>query len=282
MVRNLTPADGERAPISVHLRPFPQVDESLLDEGLSFSMDEVIKVVSQSLALRKSKDIRVRQPLARLVVVPADERVRAAIDQFSEVIAAELNVKAVEFLDSADGLLSYRVKPNFGLLGKRLGKATPLVAKALGGMDPSEVAAAQREERPLTVPVDGTDYLVEPGEYALETVTPDNLAVSETSTATLALDVAITDALRVEGVARDVVRHVQQLRKERDLEMEDRIHLRWDAGAADLEAAFADWADYVAAETLAVDVLKVGGLAGDAVKTVKLAGQPLAIDLDRA
>ncbi|MDP7115132.1 MAG: DUF5915 domain-containing protein, partial [Myxococcota bacterium] len=282
MVRNLTPADGDRSPISVHLHAFPQVDEALLDEELSFSMDEVIKVVSQSLALRKSKDMRVRQPLARLVVVPADERVRAAIEQFSEVIAAELNVKAVEFLDSADGLLSYRVKPNFGLLGKRLGKATPLVAKALAGMDPVEVAAAQRDERPLTVAVDGTDYLVEAGEYALETVTPANLAVSETSTATLALDVELTDALRIEGVARDVVRHVQQLRKERDLEMEDRIHLRWDSTGDDLNAALADWANYVAAETLAVDVVKVDGLSGGAVKAIKLAGQILAIDLDRA
>ena len=282
MYRTLTPADGDRWPISVHLREFPGVDEALLDEELSFSMDQAIKVVSQSLALRKSKDMRVRQPLARLVVVPADDRVREAIAQFAEVIAAELNVKAIEFLDSADELLSYQVKPNFGLLGKRLGKATPHVAKTLGAMDAGEVAAAQRDERPLTVTVDDTDYLIEPTEYALEAVTPDDLAVSETSTAILALDVAITDALRIEGVARDVVRHVQQLRKERDLEMEDRIHLRWDATGDDLPAALADWGDTVAAETLALDVQRVDGLAGDDAKTVKLAGQTLTIDIERA
>ncbi len=280
LYRHLTPADGERWPTSVHLRPFPAVDEAALDEELSFAMDEVVKVVSQALALRKSKDLRVRQPLRTLRCIPTEARTGAAIERFADVIAAELNVKQVVVEDRAEGLLTYQVKPDFGRLGKRLGKATPHVARALQAMDPAAIAAAQAEQRPLPVPVEGTDYLVQPDEVRLEAVTPEGLAVSETPTGTLALDVALDDELRIEGLARDVVRHVQQLRKERDLEMEDRIHLSWDSEDADLARAIESWAEYIDAETLSLRTTR--GVDAGAAKQVQITGKALSIDLAKA
>jgi len=279
MHRNLTPADGDAAPQSVHLRDFPEVDEALLDEDLSFAMDEVVAVVSQALGLRKTRNLRVRQPLARLIAVPADSRTADAIRTFEDVIAAELNVKAVEIAESADALLSYEVKPNFKVLGRRFGKMTQPVAGALARTSPDALRAAEADGQPYRLDVDGTIHEIQSEEYTLAAVTPEDLAVSETQSVTLALDVAITDELLVEGLARDVVRHVQQLRKERDLEMEDRIHLRWSADGGPLTQAFADWADYIAAETLATTVEPLTDATVG--KQVKLAGHALAIDLDR-
>jgi isoleucyl-tRNA synthetase len=263
----------------VHLRPFPLVDEAALDEDLSFAMDEVVKVVHQALALRKSKDLRVRQPLRSLLCVPANERTGAAVQRFAAVIAGELNVKKVEVASTADGLLSFQVKPDFGKLGRRLGKATPLVAKAVAAMDHGLLSAAQAEERPVTVTVDGTDHLVQPDEFTLLAVTPEGLAVSETASAMLALDIDIDDDLRIEGLARDVVRHVQQLRKERDLEMEDRIHLSWDSDDPDLQQALETWSSYIDAETLSLQTTR--GVDLDAAKAVKLTGKPLSLDLTK-
>ncbi len=280
MYRNLTPADGDAWPASIHLRDFPEVDEDLLDEDLSFAMNEVVTVVSQALGLRKAQNQRVRQPLAKLTVVPTDDRTGAAIGQFADVIAAELNVKAVELGESADDLLSYEVKPNFKALGRRLGKMTPRVAAAVAELDPTTLAEATAAGSAVRVTVHDAAYEIEPEDYSLAAVTPDNLAVSETRTATLALDVEITPELQVEGLARDVVRHVQQLRKDRDLEMEDRITLRWSTDDEDLQQAFGVWRDYIAAETLATAMDQIGDLPDG--KTVKLVGRRMTIDLDKA
>ncbi len=282
MYRTLTPADGDRWPASIHLRPFPEVDETALDEGLSFAMDQVVRVVSQALGLRKRKDIRVRQPLAVLTVAAEDEPTRTAVKQFADVIAAELNVKSVEVVDEPSALVSHEAKPDFARLGRRLGKATPAVARALAAMPVADLAAAQRADGAVTVVADGAEVLVQPDEFHLVVVTPDHLAVSEAPGLTLALDVTITDALRVEGLARDVVRHVQQLRKERGLEMEDRIVLRYEVDGADLARAWADWGDTISAETLATSVEPTAGLLDGEGKTVTLQGQRLAIDLSKA
>lgn len=279
LYRHLTAADGARWPTSVHLRRFPEVDEAALDEDLSFAMNEVVKVVHQALALRKSKDLRVRQPLRSLLCVPADERTGAAVQRFAAVIAGELNVKQINVASSAGGLLSFQVKPDFGKLGRRLGKATPLVAKAIAAMDHGVLGAAQAEDRPLPVTVDGIDYLVQPDEFALLAVTPEGLAVSETPTAILALDIDIDDELHIEGLARDVVRHVQQLRKERDLEMEDRIHLSWDSDDPDLQQALETWSTYIDAETLSLQTTR--GVDADVAKVVKITGKALSIDLTK-
>jgi len=185
----------------------------------------------------------------------------------------------VTVASSADGLLSFQVKPDFGKLGRRLGKATPLVAKAIAAMDHGVLSAAQAEDRPLPVTVDGIDYLIQPDEFALLAVTPEGLAVSETTTAVLALDIDIDDDLHIEGLARDVVRHVQQLRKERDLEMEDRIHLSWDTDDPDLQQALETWSSYIDAETLSLRTTR--GVDAAAAKAVKITGKPLSLDLTK-
>ncbi len=281
MYHQLTPADGGRWPTSIHLLPFPEVDEQALDEDLSYAMDQVVRLVSQSLALRKSKDIRVRQPLARLIAVPVEKAAGEAIEQFADVIAAELNVKQVVVEDSTEGLLTYQVKADFGKLGKRLGKATPLVAKALAGMDPAALQAAQKSDNPVVVAYGDEQTEIEPDEFKLVAVTPDNLAVSETPAGVTALDVDITDELHIEGLARDVVRQIQQLRKDRDLEMDDHIVLRWEA-TGDVARAFSDWEEYIQREILADRMERAEGLADGDAKSVKFSGQQLSIDLTRA
>jgi isoleucyl-tRNA synthetase len=262
--------------------PFPEVDEAALDADLSFAMDQAIHVVSSALALRKSKDIRVRQPLSRLVVVPADATTRSAIERFEDVIAAEINVKAIELRDDAEALVRHEAKPDFGRLGKRFGKKTQAVAQAIRAMDPDELRAAQKEGRDVMVSVDGEQEAIQSDEFSLVEVVPEGLAASETAAGTLAIDLVVTDELRIEGLARDVVRHVQQLRKEKDLEMEDRIVLRYEVEGDDLSRAFVDWDDYIRAETLASEMSADTGLLGGPAKQVKLGAHRLAIDLERA
>jgi isoleucyl-tRNA synthetase len=282
MYRALTPADESRHPTSIHLTPFPEVDEAALDADLSFAMDQVVHVVSSALPPPKNPDIRVRQPLSRLIVAPADATTRSAIQRFEDVIAAEINVKAIELRDSAERLVRHEAKPDFGKLGKRFGKNTQAVAEAIRAVDPKVLRAAQREDRAVTVVVNGEQEEIQGDEFSLVEVVPEGLAVSETAAGTLAIDLVLTDALRIEGLARDVVRHVQQLRKEKDLEMEDRIVLRYEVEGEQLSLAFEEWNAYIRAETLATEMAASAGLFGGSAKQIKLGTHRLAIDLERA
>jgi isoleucyl-tRNA synthetase len=246
----LRPADS---PESVHLASWPSFDQSLIDPALAAQMDLARRLVELGRSARSAAAVRTRQPLSRaLVGAPG---FASLPDELRDLVASELNVHAVESLDAAGGeLVTYTVKPEFRALGRRFGSATQAVAAVIRAADPAALAHA--------VGVPGGTVTVTVPSVGAVTLTAADLVVTQTplsgwgvasaGTETVALDLAVTGALRDEGYAREVVRLIQDARKSSGLAVSDRIVVRWAASDPDLAAALAAHAAVIGGEVLAV------------------------------
>ncbi len=244
--------DGELA--SVHLCDFP-AGEGLpaRDEGLEQAMALARETVRLGLGARGKAKIKVRQPLAEAVVV-ADGREREAIERLADVVREELNVRRVRFVAAAAELSEYEVKANYRTLGPLFGKDMPRAAEAIAALDPARVAAAVREgENGIGIAVGGREHTLSADDVILTMKAPAGYSVEREGAHAVALELAIDDDLRDEGRAREIVHTVQNARKHAGLEVEDRIALSL-AGAPALMQAIAAHRDYVAGETLAVEL----------------------------
>ncbi len=272
-----------RSPLSVHLCGYPKPDELPTDEQLSTDMNALLRLVSLGSAARNAAKIKVRQPLAELKVQPAGDADRRAVERFADQIMEELNVKKVTLHDRAAGeLLTAEVKPNLKALGERLGAGLKDVQFAVASYDQTKLAARAlaRLPFPLDLPGDRT-VILSPSDLWVTTKAPPGWAgVADGGTQVL-IDARLTDALKREGMARDVIRQVQDLRKTAGLQMEDRIELHLGTESDALRKAIEEHRDYIAAETLTVRWASAP-LDGDAHRAdVKIDGQPLAIMLRR-
>ncbi len=263
--------DGELA--SVHLCDFPAGTElAERDEDLEQAMALARETVRLGLGARGQAKIKVRQPLGEAVVV-ADGRERAAIERLADVVREELNVRAVRFVAAADELGSYEVKANYRTLGPLFGKDMPLAAKAIAALDPAHVAAALRDGGEIGIAVVGREHTLTADDLLLSMRAPDGYSVEREGAHAVALDLAIDDDLRGEGHAREIVHAVQNARKSAGLQVEDRIVLSLDGGPELIDAARVH-DQYVARETLAVELLTDGSAVGAARSTLP-AGSPL-------
>jgi isoleucyl-tRNA synthetase len=240
------------APPSVHLATYPAVDASLLDPALSEQMALVRRLVELGRGARADSGMKVRQPLSRaLASAQGFERLDA--DLLAE-IASELNVGSVTGIAEAGGsLVDTTAKANFRALGKRFGKAVQQVAASIAAADAAALAAALRQDGAATVTVDGEPVRLTPDEVVVTETPREGWAVASDSGATLALDLHLTPELRRAGVARDVIRQIQEARKTSGLEVSDRIVLRFEATDPETAAALAEHGDLVADEVLATD-----------------------------
>jgi isoleucyl-tRNA synthetase len=236
---------------SVHLSSWPVHDVSLIDDSLSEQMALARRLVELGRSARSAASVRTRQPLSRALVGAAGfSSLPAAL---RDLVAEELNVHALEPLDAAVGsLVSYTVNPQFRSLGRRFGASTPAVAAAIRAMDPAALAQAVASgSASVSVPSLGTVDLS--ADDVIVTQTPlEGWGVATAGGETVALDLAVTPALRAEGWAREVVRLVQEARKNDGLDVTDRIVLRWSASDPDLAAALAEHQEMIAGEVLAV------------------------------
>ncbi len=276
----------DEQPSSIHLCDFPSVDETLIDTELSEQVNCLLSLVSLGLAVRNSvkPPIRVRQPLAELKVqAGSDSEARAAVERFGDQIREELNVKAVSLHDPEWGpLLSPEVKPNMKSLGPKFGARLKDVIAAIAAADASALATKVRAGETIELPCAGETILLEPGDLIVSVKAPEGWVGTIDGDTQVALDTRITEALAREGTARDVVRHVQEQRKEAGLEMEDRIVLYLGTESEKLRAAIDAHRDYIAAETLTVE-WSSQPLTGSKMHraTVKVEGQSLTIELQR-
>jgi isoleucyl-tRNA synthetase len=245
----LRPSD---AADSVHLTSWPTADAGLIDERLSGQMALARRLVELGRSARAAAVVRVRQPLARALAgspgfddLPADLRAQ---------VAEELNVREVDTIASVtEGLVDYSVKPNYKSLGGRFGKGTPAVAKAIEAADPAALATELSSGAKVTVEADGALVTVGPDDVIVTQVPRSGWAVASGAGETVALQITITPELRREGLAREVVRLVQDARKGDGLDVSDRIWLRWSTADTELAAALTEHAPLISAEVLAVD-----------------------------
>jgi isoleucyl-tRNA synthetase len=242
---------ADDAPESVHLAAWPVPDAGLIDERLSEQMGLTRRLVELGRSARASAAVKVRQPLARAVVdapgfasLPAELRAQ---------VTEELNVRALESLAAVgDDLVDYTVKPNYRALGRRFGKATPAVAAAIESADAASLAGQLQAGQTAPVVVDGAAVDIGPDDVIVTQMPRSGWAVASEGGETLALAVAITPELRREGLAREVVRLVQDARKSDGLDVSDRIWLGWRAADPELAAALAEHGALISAEVLAV------------------------------
>jgi isoleucyl-tRNA synthetase len=277
--RNLA-AGRDGRPESVHLSDYPETDPSLVDDALDEAMQAARDIVELGRRVRNDARVKVRQPLRRALIHYRGDR--AALEPLLSLVAQELNVREVVFSESAEELADWRARPNFRVLGPRLGPRVKDVNTALTGDDGGLAAALARGER-VTVVVDGEELPLDPDDVNLVQETRAGWVAAAEGGLTVALDVEITPDLRLEGLARDVVRLVQDARKAAGLDVTDRIDLAIEASgeAADAVAAHRDW---IAGEVLAVRLEDGAGedWAGARRESAELDGVEVGITLRRA
>ncbi len=249
LYQNLVRSVDEGAPESVHLARWPEVMTEFIDEGLNRDMDAVMRLVSLGHAARQKANRKVRQPLAAAAFSVGSAAERKALQTYSEIVADELNVKEVRLLDSATEAVSHTVKPLPKQLGQKYGNKFPAIQKAVLALDPEQAAHTLLAGQPLKVQADGVDYELLPDELEVKAAAREGFAVAEDGAYVAALVTELTPELVQEGLAREFVRRIQDLRKTADLDVADRINLFVEASEG-LRAAIEAYREYVTVETL--------------------------------
>ncbi len=275
---NLAHGGDAGVDVSVHLADYPEPDESLRDSGLEAGMDAARRAVELGRAARAQAKVKMRQPLAKAVIV-ATEAERAVIERFADVVRAELNVKALEFVTEEGELASYTVKPNYRSLGPRFGSEMPQVAAAVAALDAEHARAAVAGERMIGITIEGADHTLQPEDMTLVMEPLEGYQVESEAGRAVALALELDDSLVREGLAREIVRAVQNARKESGLEISDRIELQL-GGDEELLAAARAHEQYVGGEVLAEQITFAEDGLGDAGST-KVDGRDLIIVLER-
>lgn len=279
MYANLVRNSDAAAPESVHLCDYPEVDPALLDPALSERMELAQLVVNLGHGLREKTNLRVRQPLAELQFACGTPRQREAIENLADVIREELNVKKLTARDNLDDLVTYQYKPNLKTLGPKFGKGLGSISKSLANINPKTLAPLRRGET-VTLAIDGVDYALAPEDVLVSTQQAADWVSADDRGVQIALSTVLTTELKQEGNARDFVRQVQQLRKDADLEIEDRIRVFYLTDDKETVAAIEAWDDYVRKETLADVVKRVEARAPQA-KDVLVGAVEIAVWIEK-
>jgi isoleucyl-tRNA synthetase len=252
LYKNLT---GEE---SVHLTNFTAVNDSWRNPDLEASMDMAQRICSLVHSLRKVHKLKVRQPLAQVLVPVLQESVREQIRRVEDLIKSEVNVKMVNYLDDASGVLSKKVKPNFKALGPKFGKDMKAVADVITGMSAADLAAIESSG---AANLSGFDIALADIEILTEDM-PGYLTASEAGM-TIALDNTLTPELVSEGMAREFVNRIQNLRKDSGFDVVDKISILVQSSSAEWNASIMDFASYIQQEVQAVTLEIVPTLSGD-------------------
>ena len=231
---------------SVHLSKFPEIQESLLDSTLEERMSLVQKICSMALSLRKKEKIGVRQPLQKIAIPVTDKKMRENVEALRQIILDEVNLKEIQFVEGQ--MIEKKVKPNFRVMGKKFGKEMKAVAEAVNAMTTAEITQLENVGS-LTV----GNWTIELGDVEILAEDMPGWSVTSEGSLTVALDINITEELRVEGLARDIIRTVQVTRKDSGFDITDRIHLTLE-DTADNRLVAEKFGDYIQAQVLAVDL----------------------------
>jgi isoleucyl-tRNA synthetase len=244
---------NRKDPISIHLTDWPVADEKRIDRQLEFKMAVVQHSVAIGRALRSKYDVKVRQPLRMVELVTRDEAERGALSEMREIIGEELNVKEVVFGDNEADLVEYEAKANFRVLGKELGANMKAAAAQIASLPRGDIEKILSGGE-VEITVAGVGVKLNAAKLDIKRIEKSGLKVLNEGSLTVALDTEITEDLQSEGDVRDLVRGVQNIRKESGLNVSDRITL-YLHGSAKLEAAYKQFTSYIASETLATKIV---------------------------
>ena len=265
---------------SVHLCAFPTADASLIDGELEDTMSIAQRVSSMVLALRRKVNIKVRQPLTKILIPVLDEKTGRHIEKVRSLIMNEVNVKEVELITNTMGLITKRIKPNFKTLGPRYGKQMKQIAALVASFSQERIAAIEANDS-FFLEIDGRQLPVTREDFEITSEDMPGWLVATEGKLTVALDVTVTETLLREGIARELINRIQNIRKESGFEVTDKI--RAEIGRCDLvEGAVTDFGTYIASQTLAVELKLADTPAGDFVHDVDIDEHPVTIAVTKA
>ena len=246
LYKDLVSVTGREKAQSVHLALFPVCDEACIDKHLEARMETAQEITSMVLSLRKRENIKVRQPLRAIMIPATDSELRSCIESVKQLILHEVNVKEIVFVDG----LAKRVKCDFKKLGPKFGKQMKMVATAIASMPQEAIAAFERDGRYELPLEDGTKALIEAGDVEIFSEDVPGWLVANEDKMTVALDITVTEDLRREGIARELVNRIQNLRKSSGLEITDRISVTLSKNSATDDAVTA-YNKYICDQVLA-------------------------------
>ncbi|MDR1743728.1 MAG: isoleucine--tRNA ligase [Dysgonamonadaceae bacterium] len=275
---DLTEATENEACESVHIAFFPKADGAVIDKALEEQMALAQSASSIVLALRRKVNIKVRQPLAQIMIPVADEEQRNNIDAVKSLILNEVNVKELNFVDSANAILVKRIKPDFKKLGPRYGKIMKQLAALVSNMTQEEINALEKNGS-HTLDVDGQKANIELSDVEIISEDIPGWLVGNEGRLTVALDITVTDDLRKEGIARELVNRIQNLRKSTGLEITDRINVSLTSNTL-FDAAIAEYADYIKSQVLADTISVIENASFD--DEIEIDDEKLSIEIKRA
>jgi isoleucyl-tRNA synthetase len=258
--RNNTPLRHD----SVHLTDLIQPDPSKVDTLLERRMDYAQRICSLAFSIRKKEKIRVRLPLQKLMLPVLDEAFITEVDSVKALILHEINVKDIEYITDASGLLQKSAKANFKTLGAKLGKDMKAAAECIASFSNEQINAVERHGS-MDITLNGADYTLTPDDMIVSTEDLPGWKVASDGPLTVALDVHLTDELLAEGTARDLVNRIQNLRKDKNFNVTDRISVRLEQHPA-IAGAVSQFADYIKGEVLANSLVMVEGLQAEQVE----------------
>jgi len=243
---------------SVHLSLLTKAKADLIDLALEQRMDYAQRISSLVLSLRKKERIRVRQPLQKILLPVLNDAFKAQVEEVKDLILAEVNVKEIEYVTDTSGILQKKIKPNFKTLGRRLGKNMKTAVQTISRFSQEEISAIEKTGNyPLTINGESFDLSLEDFEISTEDI--PGWSVANDGPLTVALDVTLTDHLVAEGTARELVNRIQNIRKNKDFNVTDRIVVRLEKHEA-VAAAVAHFGEYIKNETLATKLDLVNAL----------------------
>ncbi|MDO6854462.1 isoleucine--tRNA ligase [Cellulophaga lytica] len=252
LYKDLTQATTKEKAESVHLADFPKYNQALVNKELESKMEKAQTISSLVLSIRQKEKIKVRQPLQRIMVPILDEKQKHEIEAVADLIKSEVNVKEIELLDDASGILVKQIKPNFKVLGPKYGKDMKLIAKAVGDLDQDDIQKIEQNGEIIIV-IENKSINLQLQDVEILSQDIEGWLVASSGSLTVALDVTISEDLRKEGIARELVNRIQNLRKESGFEVTDKIDIKILKDGY-VENAVADNITYIKTETLTAEL----------------------------
>jgi len=249
LFRDLNKVARKEQDVSVHLTLFPQTDSALVDKALEERMEMAQTASSMILGLRRKEKIKVRQPLSRIIVPVLNETFRKQFEAIESIVLTEVNVKAVEYLTDSSGIIKKKIKPNFKTLGPKYSKLMKQIAAVVSSMDQQQIISFERTGS-FDILIEGEAVQLEPEDAEILTEDIPGWLVASEGNLTIALDIHVTPELRLEGIARELINRIQNLRKESGFEVTDKIELTV-GQHPELTAALGKFGEYICIQTLA-------------------------------
>ena len=271
---DLNAVSGKENEESIHLTDFPKVEEGMIDKDLEERMQLAQKFSSMVLSLRKKSHLRVRQPLNKIMIPVKDKRFEEQLKAVEDLIISEVNVKEVEYLSEDAGILVKSIKPNFKTLGPKYGKMMKQIAAAVNAFTEDNIAKIEHDEKYM-VNIDGQEIEILLTDVDILTQDIPGWLISNMGNLTVALDITLTPELLEEGIARDLVNRIQNLRKDKGFEVIDKINIKIEKNTK-LSDAIQNNYDYICSETLAESLEQIDSITTEEKTSVELAEDLIA------